>query len=52
MLSSGSLSHQSKLQSTITLLLYEAEYMATMEAGKEALWVARFLACLGFCLSS
>ena len=44
--------HQSKLQSTVALSSTEAEYMATVEAGKEALWVARFLACLGFRLPS
>ncbi len=48
----GPLSHQSKLQSTVALSSTEAEYMATTEAGKEALRVARFLACLRFCLSS
>ena len=48
----GHLSHQSKLQSTIALSSTEAEYMATKEAGKEALWVVRFLACLGFRLPS
>ena len=52
MLSGGPLSHQSKLQSTVALSSCEAEYMATTEAGKEALWVARFLACLGFRLPS
>ncbi len=43
MLSGGSLSHQSKLQSTVALSLTEAEYMATTEAKKEVLWVAKFL---------
>ena len=52
MLSGGPLSHQSKLQSTVALSSTEAEYMATTEAGKEALWVSRFLACLGFRLPS
>ena len=52
MLSGGLLSHQSKLQSTIALLLYEVEYIATTKVGKKALWVAQFLACLGFCLLS
>ncbi len=52
MLSDGHLSHQLKLQSTVALLSTEAEYMATTEAGKKALWVASLLACLGFRLPS
>ena len=52
MLSGGPLSYQSKLQSTVALTSTEAEYMTIVEAGNEALWVARFLACLGFYLSS
>ena len=47
-LSGGPLSHQSKLQSTVALSSAKAEYMATTEAGKEALRIARFLACLVF----
>ncbi len=50
--SGGLLSHQSKLQSTATLLSTEAKYMPITKVGKEALWVAQFLACLGFCLLS
>ncbi len=49
MLSGRPLSHQSKLQTIVALSSTEAEYMVTTEAGKEALWVAQFLACLGFC---
>ncbi len=52
MLSVGPLSNQLKLQSTVVLSSTEAEYIATTEAGKEALWVAQFLTCLGFCLPS
>ncbi len=52
MLSGGLLSHQLKLQNIITLSLCKAEYMAITETGKEALWIARFLACLGFRLPS
>ncbi len=48
MLSGGPLSHQSKLQNNVALSSTEAEYMAACEAGKEALWVSRFLAALGF----
>ena len=51
-LSGGPVSHQSKQQSTVALSSTEAEYMATTEAGKEALWVARFLASLGYRLPS
>ncbi len=48
MLSGGFLSHQSKLQSTVAFSSTEAEYMATTEAGKGALWISRFLTSLGF----
>ncbi len=41
-------SHQSKQQTTVAPSSTEAEYMAITEAGKEALWIARFLALLGF----
>ncbi len=44
----GSVSHQSKQQTTVALFSTEAEYMAVTEAGKEALWIAQFLAFLGF----
>ncbi len=37
-----------ELESTVALSSTEAEYMDTTEARKEALWVARFLACLEF----
>lgn len=52
MLSGEPLLHQSKLQSIVALSSTEAEYRATAEAGKEALWVARFLASIGFGLPS
>ena len=48
MLSGGFLSHQSKLQSTFALSSTEAEYMATTEAGKEALWISWFLTSLRY----
>ncbi len=48
LLSGGPVSHQSKQQATVALSSTEAEYMATTEAGKEALWIARFLAALGY----
>ncbi len=52
MLSGRHLSQQSKLRSTVAFWSTEAEYMVTTEAGKEELWVAKFLACLGFCRPS
>ena len=48
LLSGGPVSHQSKQQATVALSSTEAEYMATTEAGKEALWIGRFLAALGY----
>ena len=47
-LSGRPLSHQSELQSSVTLSSIEAKYMAATEAGKGTLWVAQFLTCLGF----
>ena len=46
--SGGPVSHQSKQQATVALSSTEAEYMATTEAGKEALWIGQFLAALGY----
>lgn len=51
-LSLGLLSHQSKLQDTITLLLYKIEYITITKVEKKALQVAQFLAYLKFYLSS
>ncbi len=51
-LSIGPVSHQSKQQTSFALSLTEAEYMATKEAGKEALWIGQFLAALGYRLLS
>ena len=48
LLSGGPVSHQSKQQATVVLSSTEAEYMATTEAGKKALWIARFLATLEY----
>ena len=48
LLSGGPVSHQSKQQATVGLSSTEAEYIATTEAGKEALWIAWFLAALGY----
>ena len=50
MLSVGSLTHKWKLQSIVALSSTVAKYMAIIEVEKQALWVSRFLACLGFCL--
>ncbi len=44
----GPVSHQSKQQATDALSSTEAEYMATTEAIKEALWIGQFLAALGY----
>lgn len=44
----GLVSHQPKQQPIVVLSSAEAEYMATTEAGKEALWIARFLGALGY----
>ena len=48
LLSGGPVSHQSKQQATVAFFSTEAEYMATTKAGKEALWIARFWAALGY----
>ena len=48
LLSGGPVSHQSKQQMTVALSSTEAEYMATTEARKKALWIAQFLATLGY----
>ena len=48
LLSGGPVSHQSKQQATVALSPTEAEYMAITQAGKAALWIARFLATLGY----
>ncbi len=44
----GLVSHQSKQQATIAISSTEAEYMATTEAEKEALWIAQFSAALRY----
>lgn len=41
------ISWQSKRQHTVTLSSVEAEYQATVQAAKEAIWWRRFLAALG-----
>uniref|UniRef100_A0A2N9GFS8 Integrase catalytic domain-containing protein n=1 Tax=Fagus sylvatica TaxID=28930 RepID=A0A2N9GFS8_FAGSY len=43
----GAVSWQSKLQKCVALSTTEAEYIATIEAGKEMLWMKRFLQDLG-----
>ncbi len=48
LLSGGPISYHSKQQATVALSLTEAEHMATTEAGKKALWIAQFLAALGY----
>lgn len=44
----GVVSWQSRLQKCVALSTTKAEYMATTEAGKELLWLKRFLQELGF----
>jgi ATP-binding cassette subfamily B (MDR/TAP) protein 1 len=43
----GAVSWQSKLQKCVALSTIEAEYIAATEAGKELLWLVRFLLELG-----
>jgi hypothetical protein len=43
----GAISWQSKLQKCVALSTTEAEYIAATEAGKEMLWMKRFLQDLG-----
>ncbi|CAN0915054.1 Retrovirus-related Pol polyprotein from transposon TNT 1-94, partial [Linum grandiflorum] len=43
----GAISWQSKLQKCVALSTTEAEYIAAVEAGKEMLWLKRFLQELG-----
>ena len=44
----GAVTWQSKLQKCVALSTTEAEYIAVAEAGKEMLWLMRFLQELGF----
>ena len=43
----GAISWQSKLQKCVALSTTEAEYIAATEAGKEMIWLKRFLQELG-----
>ena len=43
----GAVSWQSKLQKCVALSTTETEYIAANEAGKEILWIKRFLQELG-----
>ncbi|CAN0860294.1 Retrovirus-related Pol polyprotein from transposon TNT 1-94 [Linum grandiflorum] len=45
--SGGAISWQSKLQKCVALSTTEVEYIAAVEAGKEMLWLKRFLQELG-----
>ncbi|KAL4561013.1 hypothetical protein LXL04_033173 [Taraxacum kok-saghyz] len=47
-LAGGAISWQSKLQKCIALSTTEAEYIVAVEAGKELIWLKRFLQELGF----
>src|SRR5436309_1357960 len=48
LLGSGAISWSSKRQPTVALSSCEAEYMASTQATKEAIWLGRFLAELGY----
>jgi hypothetical protein len=48
LLAGGAISWQSKRQKTVALSTVEAEYMATTEAVKEAIWWRSFLSGLGY----
>ena len=43
----GAVSWQSRLQKTVALSTTEAEYMATVQADKEVLWMKDFIGQLG-----
>lgn len=47
-LAGGAVSWQSKLRKCVALSTTEAEYIAAVEAGKELMWLKRFLQELGF----
>ena len=47
-LAGGAISWQSKKQKTVALSTVEAEYMATTQATKEAIWWRSYLAGLGY----
>ena len=51
MLAGGAISWQSKKQKTVALSTVEAEYMATTQATKEAIWWRAFLTGLGHDMS-
>jgi hypothetical protein len=51
LLAGGAISWQSKMQKTVALSTVEAEYMATTQAAKEAIWWRSFLAGLGHDMS-
>jgi len=43
----GSISWLSKLQKCVAIFTIEAEYISTIEAGKEIIWLKRFIRELG-----
>jgi hypothetical protein len=51
LLNGGAISWQSKLQPTVAVSTAEAEYMAATAAVKEALWLRKLFASLGFTTS-
>ena len=48
----GAVSWSSRLQSVVSLLTTEAEYIATVEAGKEIIWMRNLLTEFGFNITS
>ncbi len=48
MMGGGTISWSSKRQPTIVLSTTEVEYMASMQATKEAIWIAKFMKELGY----
>ncbi len=47
MIGSGTISQSSKRQPTIVLSMIEAEYMASTQATKEAIWMTKLMKELG-----
>jgi hypothetical protein len=48
----GAVNRSSKLQSWVTLSITEAEYVAAVDAGKEAVWMCNLLSELGYKFNS
>jgi hypothetical protein len=48
MMGSGAIFWSSKQQPTIALLMTKAEYMASTQATKEAIWMTKFIKEIGY----